>query len=168
MSLITNSNATRIAALLVLSALSACRSADCCDPADCKARLTGADLAGITANGDAWLKAVRASDWLGMAATYAPDAILMPPNMPAVTGREAIFDWFGAFPPLVAMDIENVEVEGCCDLAYVRGTYRLEAKLPDGASLREKGKFLEIHRRQPDGKWLKSHDMFSSDAPAPQ
>lgn len=168
MSTISISNVARLVAVLVLSALSACKSAECCGPADCKAHLTGPDLAGVLANGDAWLKAVRAADWSAMAATYAPDAILMPPNGPVVTGRPAIFDWFGAFPPLVSMDVEEVEVEGCCDLAYVRGTYRLEAKLPGGASLREKGKYLEIHRKQPDGTWLKSHDMFSSDEPAPQ
>lgn len=168
MSLIPNSNVARIGAVLVLSVLSACKSAECCDPADCRVQLTEADRAGVAANGEAWLKAVRAADWLAMAATYAPDAILMPPNGPIVRGREAIFDWFAAFPPLVSMDTSEVEVDGCCDLAYVRGTYRFEAKLPGGASLREAGKFLEVRRKQADGTWLKTRDMFSSDEPAPK
>ena len=37
--------------------------------------------------------------------------------------------------------------------------------MPDGTAVPDAGKYLEIRRRQPDGRWLLSHDMFSSDSP---
>ncbi len=156
------------AAAAVLTALSACKSMDCWEPAARTAELSQEDRAAIAANGDVWLKAVRAADWAAAAATYTTDAMLLPPNEPAVTGRETIRKWFTAFPPIVSMDVEGVEVEGCCDVAYVRGTYRLAIAPPGAGTIRETGKYLEIHRKQADGSWLKSRDMFSSDAPAPK
>lgn len=158
---------SRVAAFVVLVALSACKSTEHREPAACVATLSSADRAAISANGTAWLKAVRAADWGAVAATYTSDAMLMPPNEPAVSGRDAIRRWFAAFPPLVSMDIEETEVGGCCDVAYVRGTYRLAIAPPGAGTIRETGKYIEIRCKQADGTWLKLRDMFSSDAPAP-
>ncbi|MCY2958848.1 MAG: DUF4440 domain-containing protein [Planctomycetota bacterium] len=168
MSLIPNSNVARIGAVLVLSVLSACRSTGGSGAAACPATLPSADRAAIVANDGAWLKALRAADWTAAAATYTKDAMLLPPNGPAVTGRDAIRAWFVAGPPIVSMEIEELEIEGCCDVAYLRGTYRLAVSPPGLGTIREKGKYIEIHRKQADGTWLKSHDMFSSDDPAPK
>jgi ketosteroid isomerase-like protein len=163
----TNLDLSRYAAALALVALSACKSVECREPMACGASLSAADRAGISANSAAWLQAVRAADWNAVAATYAADAMLLPPNEPAISGREAIRQWFAAFPPLVSFDLEDLEVGGCCDVAYVRGTYDLALSLPGAGTVRERGKYIEIRRKQADGSWLKLRDMFSSDQPLP-
>lgn len=159
---------SRIAAVLVLVAVSACKSMECCEVEECEATLSNADRAAISANSEAWLKAVRAADWAGVAATYTDDAALMPPNQPAVSGRAAIRAWFEAFPPLVSMELTDTEVGGCCDVAYVCGTYRLAIAPLGAGTIHETGKYIEIRRKQADGTWLKLRDMFSSDEPAVQ
>ncbi|NOT30632.1 MAG: DUF4440 domain-containing protein [Planctomycetes bacterium] len=118
-------------------------------------------------NSETWLKAVRASDWKAVAATYTQDAMLLPPNMPAVSGRDAILAFFTQFPPIVSMEVADVEMDGCGTAAYVRGTYRMTVAPPGAGTLQETGKYIEIRRKGADGRWLKSRDMFSSDEPAP-
>lgn len=158
----------RFAAALALVVISACKCTDCSESATCKANLPDADRAAIAANSTTWLTAVRAANWSAVAATYTPDALLMPPNEPAVSGRDTIRQWFAAFPPIVSMDLEAKEVDGCCDIAYVRGTYHLAISPPGAGTIHETGKYLEIKRKQADGSWLMLRDMFSSDAPAPK
>jgi len=154
-----------VAALLAV-ALSACSSTRCCEATARSATLTQADRAAIAENSQAWLRAVRAADWAAVAATYTEDAMLLPPNQPAVVGREAIREWFAAFPPLASMEIVDEEAGGCCDVAYVRGTYRLTIAPPGADAIHDTGKYIEIRRKQADGAWLKLRDMFSSDEPA--
>ena len=154
----------RLAALLALVTLPACMGGGQCAET---CALSTKDRAAIQANAEAWLKAVRAADWAAVAATYTTDAILLPPNQPVVAGRDKIRAWFAGFPPIVSMDIEDTEVDGHCDLAYARGTYRLTIAPPGAPQVRETGKYIEIRRKQADGTWLKQRDMFSSDAAAP-
>jgi ketosteroid isomerase-like protein len=154
---------SRLTVVVLLAVASACKSTGGeASPACCSTSLSESDLAGIHANSEAWLKAVRAADWDAVAAGYTSDALLMPPDQPAVIGREGIRAWFAGFPPLVSMATKDIEVDGCCDLAYVRGTYQLEVRTSETTTHREAGKYIEIRRKQADGTWLKSHDMFSA------
>jgi ketosteroid isomerase-like protein len=131
------------------------------------APLTAADRAGIEATTQAFTTAARAKDWAAVGATYTTDAVLMPPNAPSVTGREAIIKFLGTLPPLTSFSLTNVEVEGEGGIAYVRGTYQLTMAMEGQNPMEETGKFLEIRRKQPDASWLIYRDMFSSDAPPP-
>jgi ketosteroid isomerase-like protein len=56
------------------------------------------------------------------------------------------------------------EVEGYGDVAYVIGRYAMTLE-PEGASepVDDEGKYIEIRRKQPDGGWLMSRDIFNSD-----
>ena len=125
--------------------------------------LTEADKAAIETTSDAFLKAVLARDWAGVAATYTPDAVLMPPNSPAVEGRDNIQAFFEAFPPVSEMSMENVEVAGQDDMAYVRGTYTMTIVLEGAEPIIDSGKYLEVRQKQADGLWLLHRDIFNSD-----
>lgn len=151
-----------LSAVLLLAIAGACKSTACCDGAGATA-LSAADRHAIESSSQVWLAAVRAADWPAVAATYTDDAVLMPPGAPIVSGRAAIQQFFATFPPIVSIDVADVDVDARGDLAYVRGTYRLAIAPPGAGTVRETGKFLEIRRRQADGRWLKSHDTFSAD-----
>ncbi len=71
------------------------------------------------------------------------------------------------FPPLTDFKPSTVRVDGRDDLAYVLGTYTMTF-VPPGASgpVKDSGKYVEVRRRQPDGRWLVAVDIFNSDLPA--
>jgi ketosteroid isomerase-like protein len=132
------------------------------------APLSQADVASIRASTDsfvAWFHSDRDS---AMAALYTEHAVLMPPNQGSVEGRAAIRAFLANFPAIPDFTATVLEVEGLGDLAYVRGTFSLS--LPAAGArpaMSDHGKFIEIRRRQPDGKWLMSVDIFNSDVPLP-
>jgi ketosteroid isomerase-like protein len=96
------------------------------------------------------------------AAMYVENATLMPPNQMMVQGRAAIRTFIKQQPPLSHFIASVIEINGHGDLAYVRGTY--QAVQESGAT--DHGKFLEIRRRETDGRWLITADIFNSDLPA--
>ena len=136
------------------------------------APLSAADQAAIRAADTAFSTAAGAGDAAGLAAMYLPNASLMPPNAATVQGREAIQKFWGAFVDAYRVNIalKAEEVEGHGDLAYSRGRYTLDLtpKAKGPAAAHDEGKFLTIFRRQPDGTWLLSVDMYSSDLPVPK
>src|SRR5262245_5711522 len=129
--------------------------------------LSQKDVDGLNASTQAGATAALAKDLGGWSALFAEDGVLNPPNQPAVKGRAAIRAWLEKLPPLTAFKLENTKIEGRDDLAYVLGTYTL-TMTPPGAPgpVNDAGKFVEVRRRQADGRWLVLVDMFSSDLPA--
>ena len=113
------------------------------------------------------MKAALAKDFATWAALFFDDAVVYPPNEPAVKGREAIRAWLERLPPLTEFKLNNEHVEGREDLAYVLGNYTMTI-VPPGAPgpVKDSGKFVTVLRRQPDARWLVAVDMFSSDLPA--
>lgn len=132
-----------------------------CQPAP--AQLSQADRDGIQAVTDNFLAYFKAKNWDGVSGLYLEDGAIMPPNQPAVQGRAAIRDFVAAFPPLSAFSIVNQTIDGRGDLAYVRGTYSMTLDMAGNPT--DRGKFVEIRRKGPDGVWRFAVDMFSSDVP---
>ena len=146
-----------ILCLILLSA--ACRVAP---PA-----LSDADRASIRAVTDSFVANARARRDSANAQLYMETATLMPPNAGIAEGRAAIRAWLAAFPPMSDFTLTPVEIDGRGDLAYVRGTYAMTLVGPNGRPMgQDHGKYLEVRRRQPDGKWLIVADIFNSDLPA--
>lgn len=114
------------------------------------------------------VNAALARDFATWAALFLDDAVVNPPNEPAVKGRAAIRAWLEKFPPITEFKLKNEKVEGRDDLAYLLGTYTMTIT-PSGAPgpVKDSGKFVTVVRRQPDGRWLCAVDMFSSDLPPP-
>jgi len=130
--------------------------------------LSEADKATIRANDEKFAQAVVAKNWPGLAAMYSTDAAFMPPNESVVQGRAAIQSWMSAFPPVTAFSLTPQLVEGRDDIAYVRGTYMMTVTPPGApAPVDDRGKYIVIERKQPDGSWLITDDIFNSDVPLP-
>jgi len=164
-----------IAPLLTTAALlGACqRSPGESRPADASAApLAAEDLAAIRAADTAFVSAVAAGEGAGVATLYLPDARILPPNAPSVQGRDGIEKFWGGLlgPYQVRIDVSSDEIEGRGDLAYARGHYTLAGtpKAKGPPPLHDEGKFLEILRRAPDGKWRYALDMYSSDLAVPK
>ena len=132
-----------------------------------QAQDTKADEEAIRAGTDAWDDAYNAGDAAALAAAYAEDAVLLPPDAPAVSGRAAIGDFLtadsaktrGAGLTFAIAKDSTVGVSG--DLAYEAGTF--SANDASGASVAT-GKFIGVLNRK-DGKWLLVRDTWNMDAP---
>lgn len=100
---------------------------------------------------------------------YTADVVAMPPNGEAIRGREAVLAFNESFPPYEDLQFTHVEVDGDRDMAYVYGTYRMVMAAAEGEEpVEDRGKYLEIWRRQPDGSWKVALDIFNSDLPLPE
>ena len=130
--------------------------------------VSDADRDAIRAAASAWLQAHQTNDWGAVAAMYTEDAVLMPPNQPEIRGRDDIRTWFEENESGNRIELEYVEIDGCGDVAYVRGKYRMTIPVEGGEPIVDVGKLLEIRRRSADGSWLVARDMFSSDLPLQQ
>ena len=130
---------------------------------------TAADRAAIKVVEDRLVKGMLGKDWKAVAALYADEAVLMPPNAPAVVGGQAIVAWLsGAGMTISAFTIssESIEVEN--SLATDRGTYTLTftvAGMPGPAT--DRGKYLWALRKGSDGAWRITANMFGANSPPP-
>jgi uncharacterized protein (TIGR02246 family) len=130
--------------------------------------LSEADIRKIDAVTQTAVNAALARDFATWAALFLDDAVIYPPNEPAVKGRVAIRAWLEKFPPITEFKLNHEKVEGREDLAYVLGTYTMTTTPPGAPGpVKDSGKFVTVVRRQPDGRWLGAVDMFSSDLPPP-
>lgn len=92
----------------------------------------------------------------------------MPPNGPAIEGREAIRQSLEALPPISAFDFQMVNLEGDGQIAYMRGVWSITVAPPGSAEVSDSGKILIVFRKQPDGSWLTVADAWNSDLPPTQ
>lgn len=129
---------------------------------------SGADEQAIRAQVDRWLQLVKAKDAAGIAALYADDGAVMPPNAPIGKGHAAIQQTWAALMQTPGFDLtftpEQILVSSSGDMALDRGTYRL-AMAPGGKAMTDTGKYVVVWRKV-DGKWRAAADIFNSDLPA--
>jgi len=100
---------------------------------------------------------------------YAEDAKVLPPNMPAVEGRQAIKAMYAqSQPSFKEFRLDIVSLEGRGDLAHEYGTYALAAA-PSGLSapVTDRGKYVAVWKKQADGTWKMIRDIYNSDLPVP-
>jgi ketosteroid isomerase-like protein len=127
-----------------------------------------ADEAVIRASAPAWAAAFNAKDADTLAGMYWEDALLFPPNVPAVAGGAAMHEYFAAETPAfgeagLTMNIPEagaVHVAG--DLAYEAGTYSVTDA--SGATV-DTGKYIGVFQKR-NGIWRYIRDTWNSDLAA--
>jgi ketosteroid isomerase-like protein len=119
---------------------------------------------------DEWSKAAGARDVEKTISYYSDDAVVMPPNIPTLTGKEPIRSLWKSMLDSPSFSggwkVTKVEVARSGDLAYVSGSYEFNEKDDSGKPITDKGKYLEIWKKQTDGSWKCIVDMFNSDMPS--
>lgn len=108
-------------------------------------------------------------DWEGLGTLYTPQAVLMPPNAPSITGSQNIVAYFaGTGITISHFEISSEEIAANDRMAMNRGTYAITFTAPGMTGrAREEGKYLWVLRPSPNGGWQIAVDMFSSNRPVP-
>ena len=116
------------------------------------------------------IAALSAGDAAAVTVLYADNAVMMPPDRGAMTGKEAI-RWglrlaFGLYSAKVTG--ATIEVEAGGDWAYARRTYTMTLTAKTGGEQMEiVANWLDILKRQPDGSWKIYLEMLNSDRRVP-
>ncbi len=110
------------------------------------------------------VRAIEDRDADAFAALYAPSAALLPPDGAVHAGRDAIRR---AFAGMLAdgfskQTVIHPQLVVDRDLAVEEGQAEAEFTQPDGSVETGRCNYLIVHRRQPDGAWLMTRDMWTA------
>ena len=124
------------------------------------------DLAAITAFNAKYLGSINAGDIKTLSSLTDEDHIILIPNRAPIVGKAANDAAMGSAFEQNNFDEswtpEETVIDG--DLGYQRGTFTTSSVPKAGGDKRVvSGAFLRIYRRQPDGQWRMTRDMFNSD-----
>ncbi|HVM07019.1 MAG TPA: SgcJ/EcaC family oxidoreductase [Acidimicrobiales bacterium] len=127
------------------------------------------ERAAIEANNARFSSALERGEAAAMADCYTGDGLLLPPGLPAVSGRDAIEAFWraGIEAGVHAVKLETLSLEAWGDAAVEVGRATVTIEAPDGTVIADVGKYVVVHRRQEDGSWRWAVDIFNSDAPEP-
>jgi ketosteroid isomerase-like protein len=117
----------------------------------------------------AWSKAMTDKQLDATVSYYAEEASISPPNAPVATGRNAIHNvWarFFAMPGFfVTCHPVTIEAARSGDIGYTQGPYDLTFDDARGNTVKDRGKYLAVWKKQSDGAWRVVADIFNSDLP---
>jgi len=111
-------------------------------------------------------EAIRTADGDVMPSLYTGDAVILPPNADAVSGEEAITQYWENFFQLGITDARPVTGE-----VIVMGDYALEVGettvYRDDGTLVDRGKIMVLWKND-GGTWKMHRDTWNSSVPPPQ
>jgi ketosteroid isomerase-like protein len=109
-------------------------------------------------------EAFNRGDWNTLTGMYTDDAVVLMPNSETMRGPAAIRQGFSAMSGMNAnLRIVPESIVQSGDIAYETGRY--EMSMTGGS---DRGKYLTVWRRQPDGTWKIVADMINTSMPAPR
>jgi ketosteroid isomerase-like protein len=119
-----------------------------------------------------WAAAAKTASVDAWMAFYAEGAVVMAPDVQIARDRELIRQTVANLLSLPHLSIAwhpiKVEVASSGDLAYLIGAYELGYDGARAVRVSDRGKLLEIWRKQPDGSWKCIVDTWNSDGAAPR
>ena len=109
-------------------------------------------------------------DFQSWAALFAEDAVLMPPNHPAVKGRAAIQAHGEKLQKMTKVEFSDIQVQGRDDLAVAKSSISMTISPEDQPEVQETAKQLVVFAKQAGGSWSATAVSYSSDLapPAPE
>jgi len=131
-----------------------------------------ADLQAVKDVETAWVKDVATKDPDKWASYFTDDGSGLYPGGPTLNGKAAVK---AAMTPVMAdpnfsltfQSTRSVASKGG-DMVYSQGTYVMTMTDPKTKKpITDKGKYLTVYMKQPDGSWKAIADTFNSDSPMP-
>lgn len=111
-----------------------------------------------------FVEAYNRKDAAAAVKDYAADAKVLPPNMPMVSGKEAIQAfWKFAMDMGASVSLEAAELAMDGGLACERGVITITMQPGTPQEKTTKGKYVTVMRRQSDGSWKLVLDIWNSD-----
>jgi uncharacterized protein (TIGR02246 family) len=156
---------------IALVALAGCQATETAEQMEHRMQMeSDSARAAITAKNEAFGAAFAAQQADALAAAYTADGVVMPPGMPAVTGRDNIqatfAGMFGGMPEGVTLTLRTTQVTANGPVAVERGVYTMTGPGPDGSPMESTGKYL-VEWRKVDGEWFMAADVWNADMPEP-
>jgi len=153
-----------VAAIAILGLQFSCQPAAQTQP-DTKA----ADEAALRNLDTEWSKAAGTKDVDKTVSYYAADAVVMPPNGAATTGKDAIRNLWKEILTTPGFSggwtTTKVEVARSGDIGYVTSAYDVTMNDAGGKPVTDHGKSIEVWKKQSDGSWKCVRDIWNSDLP---
>ena len=111
------------------------------------------------------------NDAAALSATFTDDGTFLPPHAPRVDGPDNIQEFWAIVLGQPGFSImwepTSAHVSEGGDLGYTLGPYEMTLDDPDGNPMSLVGKYLTVWRKQADGQWKVTADIFNEDAPPP-
>jgi uncharacterized protein (TIGR02246 family) len=131
---------------------------------------TAADTRAINAVRDREIAAFSAGAVDSHLVVLTGDAVLMPPNEPAVAGTDAIRTWAQNVATQFAVSGQytdsQIRVMGDWAIERYTGLLTVTPKA-GGPAVEERLKGIHVYQRQSDGSWRIAQDIWNTDAPPP-
>ena len=156
----------RPAFLVITTALAIACSPRTPDP---EASGTSASTAAVDSASNRLLSALRSDSRDSLLALMTEDVVLMPPNEPVLRGKAAVSEWYGKFVGMMrttGLTVTNREVLIGGDYASEIATFEWGLVSREGGpAITDRGSYIQVWQRQPDGRWLFSREVWNSMAP---
>jgi uncharacterized protein (TIGR02246 family) len=114
------------------------------------------DVAAVDAALEGYVADIRTNDAAKIASWWTEDAVYIDRAEPTINGREGMESFLKGVLGGVRITDAGVEKDDLAvsgDLAYVIGRYREVLQPREGAPVDNRGRFVFIWKRQPDGTW---------------
>ena len=125
--------------------------------------------AGVDSAAARLLAALRSDAPDSLLALMTDDVIIMPPNEPVLKGKAAVRNWYEQFVKQMRTSSLNITDREL----LIGGDYAAEvaafewtlAPAAGGAPMTDRGSYIQVWHRQPDGRWLFSREVWNSTTP---
>jgi uncharacterized protein (TIGR02246 family) len=131
---------------------------------------TPADVVAITALRDSIQAAETGGRPDGMFAAFAEDVVVMAPGMPALEGKPAATEAMRGMFQAMSMSVQYASAEMVVmgDWAFDRGSYSgTMTPKAGGPATADRGKYLWLLHKGPDGSWKYHRVIWNADAAPP-
>lgn len=129
---------------------------------------TAADEQAIRGKADGMDQALSAQNDSAIGMMFSADAVLMPPNMPRIAGRDSIRKFYaGIWPMKASLTLSPAAVHVSGDWAIDEGNYTwtMPAPAPNAPAINDHGKYLNAWHKA-NGEWVIMREIWNSDLPA--
>jgi ketosteroid isomerase-like protein len=119
----------------------------------------------VAASNRSFQAAILAHDLDAAADAYSADAKLVAPSADFFEGRTAIAEFWraGVDAGVAEATFDPLKLERSDGVAFEIGHYTLRLRPSNSDEVFDRGSYVLVHRREPDGKWRRVIEMLSPD-----